>query len=102
MSATATDLLTFVRDMERQQVSPFKYEDKRLWALGCSMREAALADDVVSVAEHIRVTRLERLWRIENWLMFREQRHPKIEAWLHTLLVEIGWRRPLQNSGVVS
>jgi hypothetical protein len=93
MSAAATPLLDFVRDMDRLGVPPFRHDDdSRIWPLACDMRQAALADDVRSVANHIRTVRLERLWRIEDWLMFRREQHPRIAAWLRKELVAIGWR----------
>lgn len=94
MSASATLLVDFVRDMDRLGVPPFRHDnDSRIWPLACDMRQAALADDARSVADHIRTTRLNRLWRIEDWLMLHKRQHPRIAAWLHAQLVEIGWRR---------
>ena len=93
MTATTTPLIEFVRDMDRLGVPPFRHDnDSRIWPLACDMREAALADDARSLANHIRTVRLERLWRIEGWLTFNTERHPKIAAWLHRELVAIGWR----------
>jgi hypothetical protein len=89
MTAFSTPLLDFVRDMERQGVPPFRHDSH----LADDMRQSALADDARSVADHIRTTRLNRLWRIEDWLMFRKRQHPRIAAWLHQQLVAIGWRR---------
>ena len=88
MSGEGHALILFVRDMERLNVPPFRYEDSRLWPLACRMREAAIADNVHVVAHLIRSTRLERLWRIENWLTFpkRRRRHPRITKWLHAQL----------------
>ena len=46
-----------------------------------------------AIALQIRTTRLKRLWRVEDWLMLRRQRHPRIRRWLHAELVAIGWRK---------
>jgi hypothetical protein len=95
MSASTTSLLDYVRDMDRLSVPPFREpRDSRLWPLACDLCQAAVADDARSVARHIRTARLERLWRVESWLTFREQRHPRIARWLHDELVAIGWRSP--------
>jgi hypothetical protein len=91
MSATTTSLLHFVRDMERLNVVPFRY-DSRHWPIACNMRQAALAEDAIAVAKLIKATRLERLWQIEERLAASPYRHPKITSWLHQQLVEIGWR----------
>ena len=70
--------------MERLNVPPFRHTDNsRIRELAKDIRQAALADDTCAVALHIRTTRLERLWRIEDWLMFRKQCHPRIAKWLH-------------------
>ena len=87
-------LFDFVRDMDRLGVPPFRpTHNSRILGLARDLRQAAIANDARSVAYHIRTTRLERLWRIEDWLMFRKQRHPRISRWLHKELVGIGWRR---------
>ena len=81
---SATDLANFVRDLERYNLPPFRYEDTelRFKILACEMRRAALANDARLVAAKISKTRLERLWRIECWLTHRHRRHPRIAAWL--------------------
>ena len=91
MSASPTPLLDFVRDMERHRIPPFRlYDDTRLWAVGCDMRQAAIAEDAEAVAYCARRTRLERLWRIENWLTSpkRRRRHRRITKWLHAQLYQ--------------
>jgi hypothetical protein len=94
MSASSTPLLDYVRDMDRLGIPPFRHDnDSRIWPLACDLKEAALAADARAVAGLIRTTRLNRLWRIESWLTFHEQQHPRIARWLHDELVTIGWRR---------
>ena len=95
MTATTTPLTDFARDMERHGVPPFRdADDSRLSALAIDLRQAAIDDDPRSFANHIRTVRLERLWKIEDWLMLRKQQHPRIARWLSSQLVAIGWRRP--------
>ena len=91
MTATVTPLLGFIRDMERLGVPPFRHDDCA--GLARDMRQVALVNDAKGVADHIRTTRLERLWRIEDWLMLRKQQHPRIARWLSSQLVAIGWRK---------
>ena len=55
-----------------------------------SMEPGSIAD---AIAIQIRTARLKRLWRIEDWLMLRRQRHPRIRRWLHAELLAIGWRK---------
>lgn len=91
MSATG---IAYVHDMHRLSIPPFgRHPCARLSSLDCDIRHAALVEDAQALAAHIRTTRLERLWRIENWLTFRKQHHPRITEWLHAQLVEVGWRR---------
>ena len=70
MTATTTPLLDFVHDMDRLGVPPFRHDDCA--GLARDMRQAAIDDDPRSFALHIRTTRLERLWKIEDWLMLRK------------------------------
>ena len=91
MSASVTPLLDFVRDMERHGVPPFRH-DSHTGNLAADLRQAALDENAQAVVAVIHTTRLERLWRIEDWLMFRKQQHPKLVRWHNTQLVEIGWR----------
>ena len=87
MSGTHTPLLDFVRDLERHRIPPFRrYDDMRLWAVGCDMRQAAIAEDAEAVAHYIWKARLERLWRIEAWLTCRHDRHSRIAEWLRRQL----------------
>lgn len=88
MTGEGHPLIIFVRDMERLNVAPFRYEDGRLWPLACRLRDAAIADDAQTVAHLIRSTRLERLWRIEKWLTNpkRLRRHLRIAKWLRAQL----------------
>ena len=86
MIAIPTPLLDFVRDMERNNLPPFRPSScARLLGLACDLRQAALAEDAKAVALHLRTTRLERLWRVEDWLTVRTNRarHPRIAKWLH-------------------
>jgi hypothetical protein len=80
-------------------VPPFRHkiENGFLWPLACDLRQAAVADNASALA--IRTTRLQRLWKIEDWLLFHRRQHPRIARWLHQQLVAIGWRkqRPVQD-----
>ena len=91
MSATSTPLRDYVRDMERCGVPPFRH-DSPTSNLADDLRQAAQAEDIQAVAAALRCARLERLWVVEDWLMFRKQQHPKLVRWLRKELVAIGWR----------
>ena len=91
MSASATPLLGFVISMQRYGVAPFRRGDHRLASLAGDLRQAAMAHDTQAVAAALRCIRLERLWVVEDWLMFRKQQHPRIAKWLRRELVAIGW-----------
>jgi hypothetical protein len=82
MSATATPLIDFVRDMHDLGLPPFREDgDIRLAECRRDLIAAACADDPTRVAYLVRQTRLERLWRIECWALAGPKR-PRIEQWL--------------------
>ena len=97
MSATSTPLLEYVKDLERRGIPPFRHgRGFRIDCLATDLRQAALADDAKAVALHLRTTRLQRLWKVEDWLTCpaRKLQHPRVTKWLDQELIAIGWRRP--------
>lgn len=94
MSAVGDKLTAYVHDMDRLGVPPFRsHPCPGLTALASDIRQAALAEDATAIAAHIKTTRLVRLWRVEDWLILRKQRHPRRAKWLHIQLVQAGWRK---------
>jgi hypothetical protein len=89
-----TALLDFVRDMDRLGVPPFTYGGgARLSDLAIDMRQAALADDAQAVANIIRTTRLERLWRVASWLTASRIAHLGDGITLASRSGRSGWRK---------
>ena len=89
MSASATPVLDFVRDMERRGLPSFRHHSlisSYLCDLACDLRQAALAKDAAAVAHYIRKMRWERLWHIKKWLTCRYDLHPRIGRWVHEQL----------------